>query len=257
MKNIGIITSGGDCGGLNGVIKGAALMALSKGMKAFIIPNGYAGLYNLVDLPKLTELTAERIEKIHVYMAGSEAGNSRVKVSKIKDDKKYDRIKEGLKKFGLDALVIAGGDDTGSVVVDLSAQGIPCVHAPKTMDLDLMPYSVGGDSTINRIAEQLRDIKTTGRTHNRIIVMEVFGRYAGHTAFRGGVAADADAILIPEIPVDFDVLYTTIRDKFIKRVESSDVHEGTATIVVAEGLRDASGKELVDMSSEPESFGHR
>jgi len=257
VKNIGIITSGGDCGGLNGVIKGAALTALNKGMTAWIIPNGYAGLYNLVDLKALTELTAERIEQIPVYLAGSEAGNSRVKVSKIKDDKKYDRIKEGLKKFKLDALVIAGGDDTGSVVKDLSDQGIPCVHAPKTMDLDLMPYSVGGDSTINLIAEAVRDLKTTGRTHNRIIVMEVFGRYAGHTAFRGGIAADTDAVLIPEIPVDFDVLYDHIKKAFIKRIENSDVHAGTASVVVAEGLRDASGNELVDMSSEPDSFGHR
>ncbi len=257
MKNIGIITSGGDCGGLNGVIKGAALSALSKGMTAWIIPNGYAGLYNLVDLDDLTELTPERIEQIHVFLAGSEAGNSRVKVSKIKDDKKYERIKEGLKKFNLDALVISGGDDTGSVVADLAAREIPCVHAPKTMDLDLMPYSVGGDSTINRIVEALRDLRTTGRTHNRIIVMEVFGRYAGHTAFRGGVGADADAVLIPEIPVNFDVLYEHVKSKFIKRIEESDVRAGTAMVVVAEGLRDASGNELVDMNSQPDSFGHR
>lgn len=257
MKNIGIITSGGDCGGLNGVIKGAALTALSKGMTGWIIPNGYAGLYNLVDLKKLTKLTKERIEEIHVYLAGSEAGNSRVKVSKIKDEKKYERIKDGLKLFNLDALVIAGGDDTGSVVADLASKGIPCVHAPKTMDLDLMPYSVGGDSTINRIAEEVRDLRTTGRTHNRMIVLEVFGRYAGHTAFRGGVAADADAVLIPEIPVDFDVLYKHVKAAFTKRIEESDVHAGTATIVVAEGLRDASGNELVDMTSEPDSFGHR
>lgn len=257
MKNIGIITSGGDCGGLNGVVKGAALTALSKGMTAWIVPNGYAGLYNLVDLQSLTKLTKERLEQIDVFTAGSEAGNSRVKVSKIKDDKKYERIKEGLKKHGLDALVIAGGDDTGSVVADLSGQGIPCVHAPKTMDLDLMPYSVGGDSTINRIAQEVNDLKTTGRTHNRIIVLEVFGRYAGHTAFRGGVAADADAVLIPEIPVDFDVLYKHVKAVFTKRIEESDVRAGTATVVVAEGLRDAAGNELVDMSSTPDSFGHR
>ncbi len=257
MKNIGIITSGGDCGGLNGVIKGAALTSLSKGMTAYIVPNGYAGLYNLVDFKAIAKLTAERIEQIDVFLAGSEAGNSRVKVSKIKDDKKYERIKEGLKKFNLDALVISGGDDTGSVVKDLADKGIPCVHAPKTMDLDLMPYSVGGDSTINRIAEEVRDLKTTGRTHNRIIVLEVFGRYAGHTAFRGGIAADADAVLIPEVPVDFDVLYRHIKAKFIKRIEESDVHAGSATIVVAEGLKDASGNELVDMNSQPDSFGHR
>lgn len=257
MKNIGIITSGGDCGGLNGVIKGAALTALNRGMTAWIVPNGYAGLYNLVDLKSLAKLTVERIEEIDVFMAGSEAGNSRVKVSKIKDDKKYDRIKEGLKKFNLDGLVIAGGDDTGSVVADLAGRGIPCVHAPKTMDLDLIPYSVGGDSTINRIAEAVRDLKTTGRTHNRIIVLEVFGRYAGHTAFRGGVAGDADAVLIPEIPVDFDVLYKHVVGKFIRRIEESDVHAGTIVIVVAEGLRDSSGNELVDMTSTPDSFGHR
>jgi 6-phosphofructokinase 1 len=226
-------------------------------MKAWIIPNGYAGLYNLLDLPSLCELTGDRLDQIDVVLAGSEAGNSRVKVSKIQDDKKYDRIKDGLKKFKIDGLVIAGGDDTGSVVVDLAAQGIPCVHAPKTMDLDLMPYSVGGDSTINRIAEEIRDLKTTGRTHNRIIVLEVFGRYAGHTALRGGVAADADAVLIPEVPVDFDVLYKHVKSAFVGRIESSDVYAGTAVVVVAEGLKDASGNELVDPTSTPDAFGHR
>ncbi len=257
MKNIGVITSGGDCGGLNAVIKGAALTASKMGMTAWVVPNGYAGLYNLVDLPSLTELTRERIEKIDAFLAGSEAGNSRVKVSTIKDEKKYDRIKEGLKKFGLDGLVIAGGDDTGSVVADLSAQGIACVHVPKTMDLDLMPYSVGGDSTVNRIAESLRDLRTTGRTHNRVIVVEVFGRNAGHSAFNGGVAGDADIILIPEVPVDFDILYTHVKELLVKRIKGSDVYAGTVTVVVAEGLKDASGNELVDMSTPPDSFGHR
>jgi 6-phosphofructokinase 1 len=257
MNKIGIITSGGDCGGLNGVIKGAALTARNSGMSAFIIPNGYAGLYNLVDFSKLTELTPERLEQIHVFLAGSEAGNSRVQVKKIKDDNKYKRITDGLAKFGIDGLVIAGGDDTGSVVADLSKQGFPCVHAPKTMDLDLMPYSVGFDSTVNRIADEVRDLQTTGRTHNRIIVLEVFGRYAGHTAMRGGIAGGADAVLIPEIPVDFDVLYQRVKELFINRIERSDVHAGCVTVVVAEGLKDASGNELVDMSSTPDAFGHR
>jgi len=257
LNKIGIITSGGDCGGLNGVIKGAALTALTGNIKSYIVPNGYAGLYNLVDIPSLTELTVSRLDQIDVERAGSEAGNSRVKISKINDENKYDRIRKGLEKFSLDALIIAGGDDTGSVVVDLAGRGIPCIHAPKTMDLDLMPYSVGGDSTINRIATFISDLKTTGETHNRIIVMEVFGRYAGHTAFRGGIAAGADAILIPEIPVDFEILYNHIKKVFIRRIEESDVKAGSASIIVAEGLKDASGNELVDMSSEPDSFGHR
>ena len=198
LDKIGILTGGGDCGGLNAVIRGAAMMANSKGVKAYAIPNGYAGLYNLVTMDKIVELTTDRMDLVNVGLAGSEAGHSRVKIGKIKDEGKYDRIKAGLDKFGIGALVISGGDDTGKIMVDLVDHGVQCVHAPKTMDLDLMPYSVGADSTINRIREFVRDLATTGRTHNRIIAVEVFGRYAGHTAFRGGVAASADAVLIPE-----------------------------------------------------------
>ena len=154
-------------------------------------------------------------------------------------------------------MVISGGDDTGSVVVDLGENGIPCVHAPKTMDLDLQTYSVGFDSTVNRIATFADDIKTTGRSHNRIIVMEVFGRYAGHTAFRSGIAAEADAILIPEVPVDFDILYAHCKNRFMHRVRTNDVKAATYLIIVAEGLKDVSGQELVDESSPLDAFGHK
>ena len=226
MKRIGIITSGGDCGGLNGVIKGAAYMALSHGATCFIIPSGYAGLYNLVDFDKLTELTPERLDKINSNLAGSEAGHSRVKIKKIDDAEKYQRIKKGMEKFKLDGLIISGGDDSGSVLVDLTEHGIKCVHAPKTMDMDLQTYSVGADSSINRIASFIEDLKTTATTHRRILVLEVFGRYVGHTAFRGGIAADADAIIIPEIPCDFDILYQHMKERYFSRIMNSDVRSG-------------------------------
>lgn len=255
IRNIGIITAGGDCGGLNAVVKGAARMAEEKGVKAFVIPNGYAGLYNLIDFDKLTLLDTDRNEIIHSALAGSEAGNSRVKISKIKDEKKYDRIVAGLKKFNIDGLVVAGGDDTGSVVVDLHEQGIPVVHAPKTMDLDLQTYSVGGDSTINKIAEIVEDLKTTGTTHNRVMIIEVFGRYAGHTAFRGGIAADADCVLIPEVPVDFNAVYKHIKENFFRRILKSDVHAGTYTMVVAEGVKDEKGNLFSDGDAK-DAFGH-
>lgn len=257
IKNIGIMTSGGDCGGLNAVIKGAGAMANKVGLTGFVIPNGYAGLYNLVDFKKLTTLTPERLDMINSAMAGSAAGHSRVKIKKIEDAEKYNRIKEGLKKFNIDALVISGGDDSGSVMVDLCKHGIDCVHVPKTMDLDLQTYSVGGDSTINKISVYLDELKTTGRTHNRVIVMEVFGRYAGHTAFRSGVAADADAVLIPEIPVDFDELYVHVKQKLTRRITVSDVHDGTYVIVVAEGLKNTGGEEIVDKSAGTDAFGHK
>lgn len=257
IKRIGIITSGGDCGGLNAVIKGVAREAYALGIESVVIPNGYAGLYNLVELPEVVFLNAERVSRIEASLAGSEAGHSRVKISKIKDEKKYDRIKDGLRKFGIDALVISGGDDTGSVVVDLTSNGIPCIHVPKTMDLDLQPYSVGGDSSINRIAVFTRELKTTGLSHNRVLVIEVFGRYVGHTAMRGGIGAEADCILIPEIPVDFDVVYSHMKTTYFGRVMRSDVKAGTYIIVVAEGLKNANGEMLYDESAGVDAFGHK
>lgn len=257
IKKIGIITSGGDAGGLNAVIKSVAREAYAHGIESVIIPNGYAGLYNLVDMSNVVVLNAERVSRIEASLAGSEAGHSRVKISKISDPATYERIKGGLKKFGIDALIISGGDDTGSVVVDLGGQGIPCIHVPKTMDLDLQPYSVGGDSAINRIAVMVRDLKTTGMSHNRVMVIEVFGRYVGHTAFRGGIGAEADCILIPEIPVDFDVVYDHIKTTYFARVERSDVKAGTYMIVVAEGIKTASGEMLYDESAGVDAFGHK
>jgi len=257
IKKIGVITSGGDCGGLNAVIKGVAREAYTFGIESVVIPNGYAGLYNLVEFDNVVVLNADRVSRIEASLAGSEAGHSRVKISKIADPNKYERIREGLKKFGIDALIISGGDDTGSVVVDLNSQGIPCVHVPKTMDLDLQPYSVGGDSAINRIAIFTRELKTTGMSHNRILVIEVFGRYVGHTALRGGIGGEADCILIPEIPVDFDVVYEHMKTTYFSRVLRSDVKAGTYMIVVAEGLKNANGEMLYDDSAGVDAFGHK
>ena len=155
IKRIGIITSGGDCGGLNAVIKGAAQMANSMGIEAVIIPNGYAGLYNLIDDNEVTVLSPERLDKIEAEFAGSEAGNSRVKIKKIDDAGKYERIKKGLEKFNTGGLVISGGDDTGSVIVDLAAQGIACVHAPKTMDLDLQTIAGALSETVAAVVVEI------------------------------------------------------------------------------------------------------
>jgi len=256
IKKLGIITSGGDCGGLNAVINGAARMALHKGMEICLIPNGYAGLYNLNNL-ELPSFDLNRIDKISSGVAGSEAGHSRVKISKIKNPDKYEIIKSGLKKHSLDGLIIAGGDDTGSVTVDLASQGIRCVHVPKTMDLDLQTYSVGGDSTINRIQRFTSELRTTGLTHNRALVIEVFGRYAGHTAFRGGIGADADCILIPEIPVDYEIVYNHFKTTYMNRLVHSDVKGSTYIILVAEGIKNKEGKYFADQAIGVDSFGHQ
>ena len=256
IRKLGVITSGGDCGGLNAVINGAANMCQHLNIEFCIIPNGYAGLYNL-NVLELTYLDAARTDKILSGVAGSEAGHSRVKISKIKDPNKFDIIRAGLKKHGIDGLIIAGGDDTGSVVVDLIREGIQCVHVPKTMDLDLQTYSVGGDSTINRISKFTQDLRTTGLTHNRALIIEVFGRYAGHTAFRGGIGADADCILIPEIYADYEVVYQDFKAKYMRRLSSSDVKGSTYIIVAAEGVKNKEGKYFSDDTSGLDSFGHQ
>jgi 6-phosphofructokinase len=257
IKRIGVITCGGDCGGLNAVVKSVTQTALSMNVETLVIPNGYAGLYNLIDLENPIVLTAERVDSIDASLAGSEAGHSRVKISKIDDPDKYGKIKRGLKKFEIDGLVITGGDDTGSVMCDLIEQGIKCIHVPKTMDLDLQPYSVGGDSSLNRISQFTEELKTTGLSHNRIMIVEVFGRYVGHTAFRGGIGAEADCILIPEIPVDFDEVYKHMKMRYMQRVEKSDVRTGTYTIVVSEGITDAKGEHITDTSAAVDAFGHK
>jgi 6-phosphofructokinase 1 len=257
IKRIGIITCGGDCGGLNAVVKSVTQTAYSQGVETVAVPNGYAGLYNLINLEKPIMLTPERVDRIDANLAGSETGHSRVKIAKIKDPDKYKRIKDGLSKFGIEGLIISGGDDTGSVMIDLARQGISCVQVPKTMDLDLQPYSVGGDSSLNRIAQFTEELKTTGLSHNRIMIVEVFGRYVGHTAFRGGIAAEADCILIPEIPVDFDVVYRHMKKRYMERVQRSDVPSGTYTIVVSEGIKDARGEYIYDEDTSVDAFGHK
>jgi 6-phosphofructokinase 1 len=231
-------------------------MAYHLGIESCLIPHGYAGLYNLSNITPVV-IDFARADKIHSGVAGSEAGHSRVKISKINNVHKYEIIKEGLKKHNIDGLIIAGGDDTGGVVVDLIEHGIKCIHVPKTMDLDLQSYSVGGDSTINRIAKFTDELRTTGITHSRALVIEVFGRYSGHTAFRGGLGADADCILIPEIHVDYDIVYDHFKQTYVNRLMSSDVKGSTYIIVAAEGVKNTKGEFFADASDNLDSFGHK
>jgi 6-phosphofructokinase 1 len=102
------------------------------------------------------------------------------------------------------------------------------------MDMDLYNYSVGGDSAINRITNYPDEIKTTGINHKWIMILEVFGRYLGHSTFRGDIAGEADCIHISEIPVDFDVIYTHMKQVFLRRIRESEFRTGTCVIIVNE-----------------------
>lgn len=242
-KRIGLITSGGDCGGLNAFLYGAIMTALKCGIEPIIIPGGNVGMYNLVQYEQgeIAPATIDFAESIDITRAGS-PGNTRIKIHKIDDPHAWDRVKAGMQKHSIDALAICGGDGSGRESGRYIEQGIRCVHAPKTMDLDLQSHSVGADSAINKIAKVISDAKTTGESHNRILIIEVFGAKTGHIALRGGVAGNADAILIPEIAYDLSIVYEDMKKTLFDRFARSATNSGTYVIVVAEGLAESERK---------------
>lgn len=251
-KRIGLFTGGGDCGGLEAVIRGVVFAAYKEGWEIVGIPNGYLGLYNLDKNPGVVikpQLVDNRAKK-----CGTIIGTSRVKLNTIPDG--FDKVKENLKKAGIEILIGSGGDDTSLVLEELSNHGFKVVWVPKTMDLDILPYSVGGSSAINKIADSVYELRTTARSHDRIMVVEVFGRYVGHTALYGGVAGQADMILIPEIPVDIDFMYNEILKKYKERIENSRFRKGWYMIVVSEGIKDLRTGDYITASKEMDHFGH-
>ncbi len=249
---VGLFTGGGDCGGLEAVIRGVVFAAYSENIEIIGIPNGYLGLYNLDKNPGIVipcSMVDNRAKK-----CGTVLGTSRVKLHSIPDG--FEKVKRNLQNSGIEILIGAGGDDTSLVLEQLSNSGFKVIWVPKTMDLDILPYSVGGSSAINKIADAVYELRTTARSHDRIMVVEVFGRYVGHTALYGGVAGQADMILIPEIPVDIDYMYKTIVEKYKERLENSRLKKSWYMIVVSEGIKDLRTGELITSSSELDHFGH-
>jgi 6-phosphofructokinase 1 len=241
IRRVGIITSGGDCGGLNAVLYGAIMTALKCGIEPIVIPSGNVGMYNLINYApeEIQPATIEFAENIDITRAGSEAGNTRTKIHKIDDPKAWERVLAGIKKHRLDAFVICGGDGSGRESLRYIEHGIDHIaHAPKTMDLDMQTHSIGADSAIYKIAKVISDAKTTGEAHTRVLIIEVFGAKTGHVALRGGVAGNADAILIPEIAYDLGVIYEDLKHSLFGRIDRSPMHTGTYVIVVAEGLKE-------------------
>ena len=249
---IGLFTGGGDCGGLEAVIRGVVFAAHSENIEVLGIPNGYLGLYNLDKNPGII-LQCPMVDN-RAKKCGTIIGTSRVKLNLIPDG--FEKVKKNLENSNIDILIGAGGDDTSLVLEQLSNAGFKVIWVPKTMDLDILPYSVGGSSAINKIADAVYELRTTARSHDRILVVEVFGRYVGHTALYGGVAGQADMILIPEIPVDVDYMYRTIIEKYRTRLENSPLKKSWYMIVVSEGIKDIRTAELITASSELDHFGH-
>jgi len=237
---IGVITAGGDCGGLNAAQYAAIMTMLNLGYEPIVIPGGNIGLYNLIDysVDEILPATVAFAESIDITRAGSEIGNTRIKIKQIDDPESWERVLAGIKKHRIDGLIVIGGDGTGRESRRYIKHGIPCVHVPKTMDLDLQSLSVGADSAINKLARIISDAKTTGESHNRVLIIEVFGANTGHIALCCGVGSNADAILIPEVEYDLGVVYRDLKRTLFDRFNRSSTNTGTYVIVVAEGLKE-------------------
>ena len=244
MARIGILTGGGDCPGLNSVIRAVVRKGLNEGYEIVGVKNGWKGLVENDAIP----LTIETVSGI-LPKGGTILGTSRT--NPYEKEGELQKVKENFKKLGLDALVVVGGEDTLGVASKLVKDGLPnIVGVPKTIDNDLSAtdYTFGFDTALNVAMECIDRLHTTAESHHRIIVVEVMGRHAGWIAIEAGIAGGADVILIPEIPIDMDEVCLAIKKRHSRGKTFS-------IVVVAEG---ATFKEssMILQEQKLDSFGH-
>ncbi|MFA5410313.1 MAG: 6-phosphofructokinase [Candidatus Omnitrophota bacterium] len=244
MTKIGILTGGGDCPGLNPVIRAVVRKGLAEGYQITGIRNGWKGLIENDTLP----LTIDTITGI-LPKGGTILGTSRTNPYKKEGDLK--NVKANYKKLGLDALIAVGGEDTLGVANKLFKDGIAnIVGVPKTIDNDLSEtdYTFGFDTAINIATECIDRLHTTAESHHRIMVVEVMGRHAGWIAVESGIAGGADIILIPEVPIDMDDVCRLIKRRH-------DRGRTFSIVVVAEGAHFKEGT-MVTQEQKLDEFGH-
>lgn len=239
---IGLLTGGGDCPGLNAVIRAVVKSAIIKGWKAIGFKYGWKGIIENVYI----DLNEQAISGI-LHRGGTILGTSRT--NPYKDPKNVEKVKETFKKNGLDALVAIGGEDTLGVAAKLAAEGLPVVGVPKTIDNDLSctDFTFGFDTAVNIAMECVDRLHTTAESHNRVMVVEIMGRHAGWITMYAGLAGGADVILVPEVPVNVDEVCNAIR----KRHQRGKLF---SIVAVSEGAK-LSGKDVVQEEN-LDAFGH-
>ncbi|MCK5131195.1 MAG: 6-phosphofructokinase [Candidatus Sabulitectum sp.] len=242
--HFGILTGGGDAPGLNAVIRGVVVRAESGGHKVTGFLRGWKGAIENTTV----SLDREAVRDIHTQ-GGTILFSSRTNPRKVENG--LDKIRETLKKNDIDVLIAVGGEDTLGVANTLAEMGVFVVGVPKTIDNDLSAtdYTFGFDSAINYVMEALDKLKTTARSHERVMVVEIMGRHAGWMALYGGMAGGAHVILTPEKEFDTDEVCAVMK----KRYEEGRRY---ALIAVAEGAIDPGLARHVYHSAEMDSFGH-
>ncbi len=200
MARIGVLTGGGDCPGLNAVIRAVVRKGVEHYGDAIIgFRNGYRGVLE----GSLMELTPESARGI-LHRGGTILGTSRVNPFSVEGG--IDLLKENLAGYRIDGLIVIGGEGTLSGAAKLAAEGISIVGVPKTIDNDLSvtDYTFGFDTAVQIATDAIDRLHTTAESHNRVMVLEVMGRHAGWIGLYSGLAGGADVILIPEQPFDIE-----------------------------------------------------
>ena len=240
---IGVLTGGGDCPGLNAVIRAVVRKGIDDHKHEIVgFLDGWRG-----PLEGQTMLLDVAAVRGILPRGGTILGSSRTNPYKAEDGPR--RIKDTLTRLGVDALIAIGGEDTLGVAQRLHEEGVPVVGVPKTIDNDLAAtdYTFGFDTAVNIAVEAIDRLHTTAESHHRVLMVEVMGRHAGWIALHAGMAGGANVILIPERRFDIDKVCDYVERRFQSRY--------AAIVVVAEGAAPVEGT-MVVTSGELDAFGH-
>lgn len=242
IKRIAINTGGGDAPGLNAVIRAATLAAIERGWEVYGIRHGYRGLLDTTQLLPLTRASVRGITHLGGTILGTaNKGNPFEYPLKTTDGKTKiidvsDQVVENFREKHLDALICIGGDGSLRIAQKFIEKGIPIIGVPKTIDNDLSGTAItfGFDTAVTTATDAIDKLHSTAEAHERVMVVEVMGRYAGWIALESGLSGTADVILIPEIPYDIH----KVCEKIMRR-EVAGRH--FSIVVVAEGAKPVGG----------------
>jgi len=247
-QRIGIVTGGGDCPGLNAVIRAVAKAAAMRGWETIGVLGGYEGLleprqFRALDYQALSGLLVRGGTILGTANRGKFSSKTGHGDSRQLPRELLDGVKAGMEALGIFALVSIGGDGSLTIAQQMHQHGVPVVGVPKTIDNDLAGtvMTFGFDSAVACATDALDRLHTTAESHNRVMVLEVMGRYAGWIALYAGVAGGADVVLIPEIPFTYERVCAKIREreshgkKFTLVVAAEGAREKDADFVTAAG----------------------
>ena len=244
VRTLGVLTGGGDCPGLNAVIRAVVITAERSGIRVVGIRNAFSGLIH----KRFSELESVNVDPLlqrgGTILGSSNRDNPFKYLMTISGNQQpvdvSDTVVDNFNEMGLDGLIAIGGDGTLKITHELMKKGIPAICVPKTIDNDLLATDVtfGFDTAVGVATEAIDRIRTTAESHGRLMVVEVMGRNAGWIALFSGLAGGADVILIPEIPFSIGAIAKAI-------YEDRAGGKNFSIIVVAEGAHEEGGEVVV------------